>query len=336
MRIKIHIELTEEDLPFADLLEVIIGDVQETFTDSDEVDDIQIVVEEHPPQTYFDGQHGCEEEIEEEPIQDVVDVQETVTETIVEEVEETPPEEVEPVRKEPMSLQPARRPPSLPARRGTGRRRRQTRPTRGLSANQQLSTIPPTLKDVGLPTEIIALLKEHNVINVGDFVETGLEELQFFTQIVNPTEIEQYQRKGKALIRAHEHACILNAQRIQAEKEKEEANETRKWTPEMNSRESLIHYVWQAIPDRKSGVYTSLDISRYAFDTITGKYDVSETAVDGEGLYQAAQSVLKAIYDASDTPDFLLGKDGQNGGALVLVVLTNAGWPPRSSLQLEA
>ena len=101
MRIKIHIELTEEDLPFADLLEVIIGDVQETFTDSDEVDDIQIVVEEHPPQTYFDGQHGCEEEIEEEPIQDVVDVQETVTETIVEEVEETPLEEVEPVRKDP-------------------------------------------------------------------------------------------------------------------------------------------------------------------------------------------------------------------------------------------
>ena len=118
------------------------------------------------------------------------------------------------------------------------------------------------------------------------------------------------------------NVLYIERSRLQAEKEKEEANEIMKWTPEMNSRESLIHFVWQAIPDRKSGAYTSLDISRNAFDTITGKYDVSETAVDGEGLYQAAQSVLKAIYDASDTPDFLLGKDGRNGGALVLVVLT--------------
>ena len=332
MRITIRIEMTEEDLPMADLIDVILGDSQEAVADDSMIDDIQIVYEEHPPQTYFDGQHGCEEELEEELVQEVVEMQETATEPAEKTIEEEVREEEEPVRKEPESV-PANNEyrPSLAIRgkKRKGRQRRQARPSRPLRE--------PMLKDIGLSNQSMELLLENKVASVGDFVNTAVEELQFFTQINSLTRIEQYQRKARALIRKHEHDLTMRAKRIEASKMQQETPEIeKKWTVEMNSMSNLLSKVWAAMPDRKAGAYNSLDISRDTYNSITNKYDVTNVDVDGEALYGAAQMILQAIYDTSTTPDFILGRDGRDAGSLLLVVLTNAKWPSRSSLQLEA
>ena len=246
MRITIRIEMTEEDLPMADLIDVILGDTQEAVADDNVIDDIQIVYEEHPPQTYFDGQHGCEEELEEEElVQEVVEVQETVTEPAEKTIEEEVREEEEPVRKEPTSVpaKAVRHPPAIRGRKRTGRQRRQIRPTRPLRE--------PMLKDIGLSNESMELLLENKVASVGSFVNTAVEELQFFTQINSLTRIEQYQRKARALIRQYENDLLMRAKRIEASKMQQETPASKEWTVEMNSTENLLAKVWAAMPDRR-------------------------------------------------------------------------------------
>ena len=334
MRINIRITLDESDaLSLEEIAHILLGDDTPVVTKADDIENVETVqeieiVEEHPPQTYFDGTHGCEEEIEEPEVEPEVEPEEEEQEEIQDEaVPETP--QTTPVRRPQ-----GRRRNAPPPRRVSQRRRdgrafaRSPRRTSKTEEPQQ-----PALEDIkGALTEVrIELLKENNIKTVGEFLDADEDELLRVMEMnwKQETEIGLTKRTARALIRAFEKAWVAY-QTAQNEKKTKIEKAPQKPKQFDFSEYSMFLEVWNTIPSRKAGVYHSVPIALDTINRIEEKYE-NGSDVKHQDVLTATCNVLNAIYQQADSPEFMLG--GAESGMVYLVVLTNTKWPSRNEIE---
>ena len=340
MRINVRITLDDGDLTLEEIAHILMGGDTTVATIADDIEIVETVqeqieiVEEYPPQTYFDGTHGCEEELEEE----VEVVEETPEpETIEEEQEETQDEvATEPVTKKPEpEVKPRVR--MIQPKRGLSRGRKRSHTSVSIPRRVQKTTKEPrrpTLENIkgAITTVRIGLLNENNINSVGEFLNADGEDLLRIMQMNwrQDTEVGLAKRTAYALIRSFEREWT----EYQHSQIKKEAPEVKPGTPkqfEFNEK-NLFMEVWNNIPARKAGVFTSFTIALDTINAIETGYENGCEVVHRE-VQRIADKVICAIYEHAKSAEYILGNS--NTGYSYLVVLTKTKWPSRVEIESE-